>query len=78
VKRQKSEQNKKDRPISPEAAAAKARMEAYSIEQQTLFERKYGHLDNSALDRASFEAEMLGMKLRHMLWCRRLQNNQGN
>ncbi len=77
-RREKSQKAAKERPISAEMRAAMARNEAYSIEQATAFERKYGHLDSHDLGKAAFEAEMLGFRLRHMLWLRNYKNHQGN
>lgn len=74
----KASKNTKERPISPEMRAAMARNEAYSIEIQTVFERKYAHLDDCQLCKLAHEIEILGFKLRHMLWNRLEKQNQVN
>ena len=48
----------------------------YELQQEREFQAKWGHLDNLALHRASFEYEMLGFRLRHMLWNRRERPTQ--
>jgi hypothetical protein len=43
---------------------------AYAIEQEREFQLEYGHLNDMELHQAAFKFEMLGFRLRHMLWNR--------
>jgi hypothetical protein len=69
---------KQERKVSPEMKAAHSRNLAYEIKTATEFEREWGVMNNSDLASAAHEMEMLGFKLRHMLWLRHHRQHQAN
>ena len=50
----------------------------YQIQQEAEFMQEYGHLSNAEVADAAFEMDMLGFKLRHMLWNRLGKQTQTN
>lgn len=66
------------RVLTKEMELALLRTNLYGIQQDAEFLREWGHLDNHALAKAAFDMEMLGFKLRHMLWLRNHADYQGN
>ena len=78
MSRHEARKHKTEKPESAEMKAAKLHNEIHGIETAVEFEREWGRLNDVELHKAAFEFEMLGFRLRHMLWNRREKDQQGN
>jgi hypothetical protein len=73
-----SVRKKVKRKITPEVRQLMVKIEADSIRSETKFVADYRHLNNDELQKAANEAQMLSLRLHHMLWKRFEQRHEEN